>query len=349
MPRLFSSVILALACLVPGGPGLESAPAADPKKTTSARSGGDHVLVLRNGRIITGRVQLLENGYQVERAGGRVVVPRKLVEIEARNLDEAYRKMRAAMPERTAARHVVLARWCLSYGLQAQAARELRDALRLAPMHLTARTMITRLDPTIRPRGLTPTTRTAVAVLTRDAIPVESLGGLARSAAVEFVRRVQPLLVNRCGNGSCHAVNTSREFRLEPIGRERSGFSLRTRRNLDAVLGQLDLASPGRSRLLLHARREHGSGGRPARMVRISAKQVAIVEKWVADVIDERTPTSKQGPRGEVAGTKSPKDKTGKTVRSSGVSFRPSAVDVFDPKVFNRETRRRKAALKRSR
>ncbi len=351
MSRSFSCVIVFLAGVLVES-GAQSCPAAGMKKATTTSS-AEHVLVLRNGRIISGRVRLVDKGYQVERSGGRVVVPREFVEIEAKNLVDAYRKMRAAMPERTAARHVVLARWCLSYGLKSEAARELRDALRLAPMHRTAKSMVGRLDPTIRSRGTTPTTQATVATLTRDASPVEPLGGLPTAAAVEFVRRVQPLLVNRCGNGSCHGSSTSRKFRLEPIGRDRSGFQVRTRRNLDAVLGQLDRTGAGRSRLLLYLRRGHGASQRPLRVDRMNAKQVNVVEKWIAAVVDGRSGSSTRQPQPQ------PKAKaTRKVVRNVGpgvpagpaeASARPVAGDVFDPEVFNRETRRRAAVLKRKR
>jgi predicted GNAT family N-acyltransferase len=343
--RWFSCLIVVL-----GGPlvesRLQSCLAAGIKKATAAKS-AEHILVLRNGRIISGRVRLVDEGYQVERSGGRVVVPREFVEIEAKNLVDAYRKMRAAMPQPTAARHVVLARWCLSYGLKSEAARELRDALRLAPMHRTAQSMVSRLDPIIRSRATTPTTQATVATLTRDAVAVEPLGGLPTAEAVEFVRRVQPLLVNRCGNGSCHGPSASRKFRLEPIGRNRSGFQVRTRRNLAAVLGQLDRTGAGRSRLLLYLRRGHGASGRRLRVDRMNAKQVDVVEKWIAAVVADRPGSSTRQPQPKAKVSRN--ERPGTPAGPFKTSARRVAVDVFDPEVFNRETRRRAALLKRKR
>lgn len=328
---LCSLALLAVATAVMAGP-------AD--KTVSSR-----ILVLRSGRVLTGQVRLVQGGYQVETPTRRVVVPRDLVELEAESLVDAYRKLRSKVPDGSASRHILLAKWCLSFGLNQQALAEFRSAERLDPKDLGTRSMVARLDATVRTRGTVPTVGLATAVMLRDAEPVEALGGLPRNLAATFVQRIQPLLSHGCGNGSCHSAASSRTFRLEPIGRGRSGFGVRTRKNLLATLAQLELDGETTSRLLERSRRPHGDRGGIRRGRWITGDQLKSIEVWV-----ERVVKSRGGGRGALAGSPGPETKTrGPDVSSSGdVRDRVTAQDVFDARSFNRETRRREAIRKRS-
>ncbi|MEC9007890.1 MAG: hypothetical protein VX877_01445 [Planctomycetota bacterium] len=327
------SAVLVVVCVTAGV-------AAPPVETASTG-----VLVLRNGRVVAGQIQLVEEGYQVDSVTGRVVIPRNVVELEAENLGDAYRKLRAKMPDRSASRHIVLARWCLSYGLNQQALFEFREAERLAPKNSTARSMVARLEPITRPRGTVPTVRMASAVMSRDAEPVEFLGGLPRDVAAAFVQKIQPLLSHRCGNGSCHGPSTSRSFKLEPIGRDRSGFGVRTRKNLDAVLAEIASVKGSGSRLLGFARQTHGSAGTKSRSRGLNRSQLAILEKWVQRVAGVRPLPAKRRLEQKKAASTSRlyKGKAFRPVEPSG-----PRVDVFDPTEFNRETRRRETVRKQA-
>jgi len=321
------------------GAAAAAAMAADPAQKLDSAG----ILVLRNGRVLEGRIRLLKEGYQVATSSRRVVVPRELVEVEGQSLVDAYRKLRARMPDRSASRHIVLARWCLSYGLNQQALLDFGVAARLAPKNPVARSMVARLDPTIRPRGTAPTVRSATALMSRDAEPVEALGGLPRDAAAKFVQRIQPLLSHGCGSGSCHGASSGRTFRLEPIGRDRSGFGVRTRKNLEATLGQLGQVADARRGLLEFARRPHGSseGGGIRRW--ISGEQLRLIESWVQQVV-----TSRGTPVAGASGPTKSHPTSSRTARDQAQAPKPGikSVDVFDPSAFNRETRRREAIRK---
>ena len=299
-----------------------------------------HIIVLRNGRVLAGQVTLIEAGYQVDSLSGRVVIPRPLVEVEALNLVDAHRKLRSKIPEESASSHVALGRWCLAHGLNQQALAEFRVAERLTPKNKKSATkeVIAQLAPKVAPRGTAPTVRSVTAVMSRDVEPIEALGGLPRDVAGHFVQRIQPLLSNRCGNGSCHGTSVRRAFQLEPIGRNRSGFQVRTRKNLESVLGQVDLSRPVDSPLLRFARKSHGSipGIRSVRP--LGPEQVALIESWVRRVAR----SSKRRVETPAQGEASPET----TATVSKGRAKPSEVDVFDPEVFNRETRRLKAARK---
>ena len=89
------------------------------------------LLILRNGRVVRGRIAVVSSGYEVENSGQKVVIPRELVDLEAKNLVDAHRKLRSGMTSPTAAGHLTLARWCLGYGLRAQAMQELPKSLQM--------------------------------------------------------------------------------------------------------------------------------------------------------------------------------------------------------------------------
>ena len=203
------------------------------------------LLILRNGRVVRGRIAVVSSGYEVENSGQKVVIARELVDLEAENLVDAHRKLRAGMTNPTAAGHLTLARWCLGYGLRAQAMQELHEALKLAPDDSRARGMLGKLEPGGRVRKKP----TAVEMTARpEQADSEALGGLPRDGALEFVRRVQPLLLNRCGMGGCHGAHAKNRFRLEHVRIGVTGHRPATQRNLASVLGQVDfervVASP---------------------------------------------------------------------------------------------------------
>jgi len=314
------------------------------------------VLVLKNGRVLEGRVSVVKTGFQLNTDRGRVVVPRDLVEVEGRDLEDAYAKLRARMPQRSASRHIVLGKWCLSHGLAQQALTEFQAAEKLAPRNPTARGMIARLDPTLRPRGHVPTVSAATALMSRDAEPVAPLGGLRRDLARSFVQRIQPLLSHRCGNGSCHGPSAMRSFRLQPIGRDRSGFAVRTRKNLAAVLQSARHSMTGEPGFLDRVQQPHGLPGRRLPMS-LNTGQKELIARWVRDVL--ATPPGSKSVRREAtpqgqstvppARVQNPAGSLlqGASVNSGATPSTPR--DVFDPGPFNRETRRREAMrLKRA-
>ena len=305
-----------------------------------ARNSADGVIVLRNGRVLAGHIELVESGYEVKSSRGRAVVPRELVDVEGRNLVDAYRKLRARMPDRTATGHIVLARWCLLYGLNQQALAEFREAARLAPGNSTARSMVARLDSSVGSRGTVPTVRVATALMSRAAEPVEALGGLPRELAAMYVRKVQPLLSHRCGNASCHGTSSGRRFRLEPTGRERSGFGVRTRRNLEATLAQIDPVGDSSSPLLDFAGKLHGTAGGRRKPLGLNPQQQRMIESWVQQVLRSRAGTAREASNELKTASSSPgvnRDER-RPLQSGGAT-----VDVFDPAAFNRETRRRQS------
>ena len=329
------------------------------------------LLLLTSGRVVSGRIRTVAGAYQVDQTGARLVIPFAQVQLAADSLADAYRKLRRTMPQRTANRHIGLARWCIGYGLVAEARAELRAALVLEPDRDTARRMLTRLEP----RRVTPTSvagtpfgaAAAVLAIRQQTPEAEALGGLSRESAREFVLRVQPLLSNKCGNASCHGPRATNEFRLTRVVGTRFGSRVFSERNLAAVLKQIDLDRPADSPLLRVPRGEHGNVRRPVFDGRPAAAQIELLRRWVEAVARERRPRKTTST--PAASTPIPAAPTDATRADRPVPRSPSPVpvpspprpvpaaepapspaapsgtspDAFAPDVFNRETERRRS------
>lgn len=252
---------------------------------------GERVIVMSTGRVLQGFASRNAGGWLVEQSNGRVQVPIEQVSVVARSLVDAYRKQRDSVAKPTPATHLALAQWCISYRLHDEARDELRECLKLDPDHTAARRLLRRIDETLeaRPAPETPRPPTRDGFLVPDA---ESLGGLSAETATTFTQRIQPLLINKCGNASCHGITTtstqhSEGFRLLSVRSGSNGHRLYTERNLAEVLRYVDLTEPSLSPLLTipqdaHAGLSNVFGGASGEM------QARTLRTWIKRVVEER-------------------------------------------------------------
>jgi len=247
----------------------------------------ERVLVLRTGRVMKGRIKTISTGWLVSTNRGNAVIPFDQVHFDADDLNEAYLRLRIQGGKPTVASHLRLAEWCLSQDILAEAARELRDALKKDPANETARLMLNRVDTEIRRRTpKDPEIEQAqdVIIITEQAPQLEdrevrSLSGLSPESAREFVASIQPLLLNKCGNARCHGPAAKNGFQLT---RTRSGASnsrIVSERNLAAVLNDLRPEQNGRARLLNVIRGSHA--GRTIFNGRYGATQMQTLHRWI--------------------------------------------------------------------
>lgn len=256
----------------------------------------ERLLVLNNGRIVKGVVKKSAGGYLLEKPNGSLLVPFEQVKFEATDLSHAYRKLRASLPERSATNHIALARWCLLQQLHEEARMELRDALVLEPSRNDARSMLRRLEEILNPDDPLHLSLPASTPLTSDgfALPeVHSLSGLSHASARAFVSQVQPTLMNKCGNASCHGPEVDNDFRLTPV---RIGQTSRvvTERNLAVILNYIDVDAPRNSRLLTEPVGNHGSTGRAIFHGLGAAEQRNSLRDWVFAVAAELAAQERQ-------------------------------------------------------
>jgi hypothetical protein len=181
---------------------------------TAAATAGNRagVLVLKTGQLVEGRISASAGGYLVELAKGNYLVPFERVQVVAETPHGAYEKLKAVEPNPTPAFQVALARWCIAWKLHQEARLELRDALIADPDHQEARQMYARLHQLMQPEQQPPAKPEPKTKAGFQAADPESLAGLSPEAAREYVVRVQPVLLNRCGNAGCHAPSAEQDF-----------------------------------------------------------------------------------------------------------------------------------------
>ena len=267
--------------------------------TVAALCADDHesrerVVLMNSGRVMHGFATRNAGGWLVEQSNGRVQVPAEQVRVVADSLVDAYRQQRDSVVEPTPATHFALAQWCISYRLHDEARDELRNCLQLDPDHSTARKLLRRIDDlldaaTAKPSPIErPPHRTPDGFLTPDA---ESLGGLSNEAAIGFTQRIQPLLMNKCANASCHGTLTPAEkpdgFHLLPVRSGANAHRRYTERNLAEVLKYVDLQQPSLSPLMTLPLGAHG-GTSGVFHGSTGNAQIKMLRAWIKTVAEEK-------------------------------------------------------------
>lgn len=244
--------------------------------------------VLTDGRIMRGNITRHAAGYYVERPGGTIFIPSEQVRCVARDLQDAYRQQREQMLDPTAAMLIQLAEWCISYRLYDEAGDELRRALRRDPQNETARRMLARLDDMLSTKPLRSVESARRDVYGVEVADVESLGGLSKDLAAEFTNKIQPLIMNKCGNAYCHGTAAENEFRLQHVRIGSANQRLASQRNLALLLKYVDVAQPEQSPLLTKTRGAHGGTTFALFSGASGAVQQELFTSWVTRVAEER-------------------------------------------------------------
>jgi hypothetical protein len=328
--RWLVAVLAVLLCGICSLP-LRQAPAQDETPQAPQK-----VLVLNNGRVVSGDIEDRPGGYLIQTGIGQMVIPYTQVRLTAADVPDAYRKLKATITEPTAAAHVALGTWCFENHLYDSAREQVKAALILEPERKEARSLLKNIERIALGSEFEasianpmPTPRMRDGFEKSEAV---SLDGLSSSITQDYVRRVQPLLMNKCGNARCHGTAGTSDFRLMPVRLGMSGYRAMTDQNLTAVLGYIDNAAPQRSPLLVIPQGSHGGKG-PIWTGPRADEQLAELRAWVT----------------RVALTKPSGQATAKArAKSAGEMERPhrdpllqqvlaeERPDAFDPAVFNR-------------
>ncbi len=162
----------------------------------------------------------------------------------------------------------------------------------------------------------------------------DELPPLPRDAVGEFTRAIQPLLLNRCGQTTCHgnaARNTFQLSRLAPGKMTRRDLTLR---NLRAVLAQIDEHDAERSPLLLQAVSVHG----PAQRSSIEPHEVRQYERlvgWVREVAQAEGGLPSHGEPWGVEPAQVSDSAFPSASDSAAAGLASDPVDPLDPAEFN--------------
>jgi len=336
-----------------------------------AGSEGSFVL-LRNGNVLIGTPRQEGDRITVELGEQQVIrLPANQVLCWAKDRLSLYRYRVDHRTEVDGGEHLETARWCIAQGLLAKAERELQAAAALEPGHpsLSAveslwRTAVAQGEAATvsasvpRGKALPPPAEpmvsdggSAVSPADRSARPAAAaMTGLSPETVADFASRIQPLLVNRCGQAGCHGgqgnASISWRLRLPLTDRFRRLPAELTRENLREVLVRLDAQQPSRSRLLREASRAHGGGDEPPLGIADQALRRTLSE-WVRRAsAEKRKAVSATGP--EATASLPPSSAT-RPDQESGLGQQaaprprplPPVDNPFDPSVFNRLRHRR--------
>jgi len=333
-------------------------------RTTNISSKRESVLVLNSGRIVNGRISQSALGYVVGKPNGHMLIPFEHVQLQAESVADAYRIMQSSRTDPSLADHLKLARWCITNQLHDAARQELTVALMFDSENPQTRRLLRRLEEAVHPEKPMHRKLPVAHQRTNDGFErseAVSLAGLSRETARVYVRRVQPILMNRCANATCHGRSSPSNFHLFPV---RAGRNSRgnVERNLAATLRQVDMDRPLKSPLLVVPQTQHDRKGRA---VFASPKDQVLLETlrdWVQQL--SKTPANAT----PEDSSKSNKDDTSQPNQERGILFRsqfpkttgdPAAKlnavtktaskddllervlrderhDAFDPDVFNR-------------
>jgi hypothetical protein len=211
------------------------------------------VLLLENESTLLGEIEKVGEEYRVRRTAGETVVPARLALRLCASVEDAYAFLRTRANLNDPDERRRLARWCADRGLHAQALAEAEAAAKLQPGHAPTARLVANLRDALRRKSQPP--RPPAAPLAPGAeLPV----AVTADAVGQFANRVQPILMNACAR--CHASEKGGKFKLTRSYESGLANPRTLRRNLAAVLAQIDPHDPGASPLLLKANSVHGPG-----------------------------------------------------------------------------------------
>ncbi len=320
------------------------------------------ILVLRNGNILRGKLQLQGDQYYVHLPNGELRVREQQVEMVCQNIEEAYHRRREARVGSTADSHLELAGWCLRHDLFGHAEAELQDAQATDPKHPRLALLQRQLKHALKIEQRTKQQKIAAANPPTQPTPLDpaALDKAPKWARALFVRQIQPLVVHSCAAGGCHQSSndsetqpgTDSKFHLNRLAIDGAGHPEATLRNLAALLEQIDWQTADQSTLLQRAQEAHGTHeahGSLTASTPLPLHKLQVLQGWVEQLAEAHrkdtelrtlptiveiaalpaTPTLRLNPPRQTI--QQPPSK----VRPA--SFETAApVDPFDPSVFNR-------------
>jgi hypothetical protein len=240
------------------------------------------VLVLRSGRVLRGGIIRVGDRYVVTLGDtDEVGVPADLVELRCDSLRQAYEIRKSALPiAAQASDHWKLADWCLQYGLLSAAAEQLMAVMNIEPDNPRIPQFEKRLKLALR-RAREPAAHVAHATQEVSQTELDRIVRALPSGVVEqFTSAVQPLLLNRCSNGSCHGANTDSDFRLVRPSWSRTLPRRFTQRNLYESLNYVNPQQPASSELLVKSTSPHGGADAPVLDER-DTESLQLLAAWV--------------------------------------------------------------------
>jgi len=239
--------------------------------------------LLRTGYVLEGVATLDGGHYIVQTQFGTMNVPAQSVEFVGKSRTDVYLHKRSGVDSTNYNALVRLAEWCISNGFIEEGIAEYQRANQIAPNAVFAGIVQQRLD-TLRQIGAVDAAQELP--IPQADIPADTSTGLSvsRLAFESFVRRVQPILVNRCISTDCHGTHSEQQFKL---GVPQESMGSTSRRNLQAVLPYIDRDYPMESPILLALVTPHS---RTRAALNVESSLYLQTVQWVQQVARELPP-----------------------------------------------------------
>ena len=178
------------------------------------------VLLLTNGELLSGTIISAGDRYDVHLPNGEIRVRRSDVAMVCADAVECYRHKRSGIELGRVQDHLDLAEWCVKNQLLAEAETELKAAATADPRHPKIPLVESRLALARRP--IEPATSQASKAVSQASL--ESTARTLPSGAMEnYTTTIQPLLLNYCAKGGCHAGRGDNTLALERLTPKLSG------------------------------------------------------------------------------------------------------------------------------
>ena len=232
------------------------------------------VLILENGNILEGNIELHGEQYRIERSVGEVWVPAGKGMRLCADWQEVFSVMASQANLLDPDEHMRLARWCQLHNLWELALSEVTTVLRLQPDNQEAKHMRANLERVVNAER-TPAIVPAQAPKTIQPPKMD----ISSASVILFATRVQPILMNTCV--SCHSNGKGGKFQL--VRSCEGGQRAATQRNLLAVLEQTNLEQPNISPFLTRSVSPHGFNKSPP--IKSHSVPYNTLEIWVEQLL----------------------------------------------------------------
>ncbi|MGV3486355.1 MAG: hypothetical protein ACO1RT_18190, partial [Planctomycetaceae bacterium] len=240
------------------------------------------LILLNNGNVLSGVAQSQGDQLVLDRGdGSQIRIPQSQIAYRGATIEDLYRFRASRRGFRSTNVYAEDVRWCLRYGLIEHAETELKGLKTLDPTHPDGIRLERQIAAARQPRAAAPLVYPASTPEPTDVAETAPLPErLSPESFTEFAARVQPMLINRCGNAGCHRSGGEATWQLDHLGVNVRVSSRMTHRNIAAALAYIDLDNPTNSDLLAYLTREH-AGGRYKPVGRASQSAEATLRQWL--------------------------------------------------------------------
>jgi len=259
----------------------------------------DYIL-LHNGNVIEGESYSIGPYIVVDRGdGNELKLDVRQVGFRASSIAELYQFRKSKRLSSSVSSYHDDARWCFRNGLLLEMAEAIEMAEDLDPTHpetvrlrrqLTAHHKLT-YDRAQRASDPTYNVPTDFVVSTFEqthvtGTNVDELADLAlpHQALAHFSNRIQPLLVNRCGNNGCHRGPSQSSWELTHMGTHIRPSSRMTKLNLIATIKAVRAGEGEGNDFLRYASHAHG-GKLESPLKPTDQLSLESLTQWVNDIM----------------------------------------------------------------